>query len=60
MTEKASVGISGVALYQLHSGANYGHKRTSNFSNNYFFIFVPNLATHSETAEKTEAIRPSP
>jgi len=37
MTERASVGISGVAQYQFHRGANYGHKSNLNFSNNYFF-----------------------
>jgi len=48
MTERASVGISGVALYQFHRRENYGHKSTLTSSNNYCFIFVPNLATHNE------------
>jgi len=53
MTERVSVGVSGVALYKLHSGANYGHKSTLNLNNN-FFILVPNLATHTERAEKKQ------
>jgi len=54
MTERASADISGVAQYQLHRRANYGHtsKSTLNINNNYFFLFVSKLTTQSETAEK--------
>jgi hypothetical protein len=51
MTGRVSVGISGVALSQFHRRANYGHKSTLNFNNNYYFIFVPKLVTHSETVK---------